>query len=385
MTVNLQSPSREELLGRASDLVPVLKKRAAQTEAQRQIPPETVADLGEAGLFRVPNPERFGGYEHDIDLMFEVAMELGRGCGSTAWCYSVWSMHNWMLGFWPEEAQEEYFATGPNTLSSSSFRPAGNLVPVPGGFRLSGRWDFSSGSDPATWVMVGAMGEKGPVMVLLPRPDYSIVDTWFVSGMRGTGSKDIEIKDVFIPEHRVSAVMREADGAHAFGLHGRQSYLLPPMTMLPFTLCSPLVGLAEGAIEELADRLRGKSGPGRTADSMALQLRLAESAAEADAAKLLVTSTTKGLIAAASRGDLPGSLDQAKTRLRYSFVAKLAVNAVNRLFEASGGHSLFESDPMQRFHRDVHAGSHQGALYWDFAAEGYGRALLDLPPLPPAR
>jgi alkylation response protein AidB-like acyl-CoA dehydrogenase len=344
-----------------------------------------VAELRDAGLFNIPSPQRYGGYDHDIDLMFEVAMTVGQACGSTGWCYSVWSIHNWMLGFWPEQAQDEYFATGPDTLSSSAFAPTGRLTPVDGGFKLSGRWEFSSGSDAATWAMLGAMGQTGPCMVLLPREDYEIIDTWFVSGLKGTGSKDIAVDDVFVPGHRIGAIMGDVRGSNAFELHGRDSYRLPPMSLLPFTLCSPIVGMAEGAIEEFTSRLRGKTGHGRTSESVALQLRLAESAAEVDAARLLVTTTPRGLIERASRGDFPDELAQATTRRRFSYVAKLCVQSVNRLFEASGAHSLFESEAIQRFHRDIHAGSHQGALYWDTIAEGYGRAALGLPALNPFR
>jgi 3-hydroxy-9,10-secoandrosta-1,3,5(10)-triene-9,17-dione monooxygenase len=381
MVIQRDAVSREEFIQRASNLVPALNQRAPETEKARQVPPETIADFRSSGLLSIAAPERYGGFSHDIDLMFEVAMEIARGCGSAGWCYSVWSIHNWMLGFWPEEAQEEYFATGPDTLSSSAFAPTGKLTPVDGGFTLTGRWEFSSGSDAATWVMLGAIGQGGPCMALLPRPDYQIVDTWFVSGLRGTGSKDIVVDRAFVPGHRIGAIMGEVRESRAFELHGRASYRLPPMSLLPFTLCSPLVGIAEGAIEEFKRRLKGKTGPGRTSQSVALQLRLAESAAEVDAARLLVKTTTRELIDGASRGEFPDELALAATRRRYAFVARLCVQAVNRLFEASGGHSLYDSESMQRFHRDVHAGSHQAALYWDSIAEAYGRAALGLPPL----
>jgi 3-hydroxy-9,10-secoandrosta-1,3,5(10)-triene-9,17-dione monooxygenase len=143
--------------------------------------------------------------------------------------------------------------------------------------------------------------------------------------------------------------------------------------------------MAQGAIDELVERLQGKTGPGRTSESVAIQLRLAESSAEVDAARLIVRTRTAILIQQAGQGVQPSEIEQAAIRRDYAYVAKLCVSAVNRLFEASGGHSLYESEAMQRFHRDVHAGSHQMALYWDPIAEGYGRALLGLPPLPPVR
>ena len=383
MAVHQDVVGREELIQRASDLASVLKQRAANTESIRQIPAESVSDFTAAGLLRIATPERYGGYSHEIDLMFEVAMAIARSCGSSGWCYSVWSIHNWMMGFWPEEAQEEYFAGGPDTLSSSAFAPTGGLTPVDGGFKLSGRWEFSSGSDAATWVLLGAMGPTGPCMALLPRSDYEILDTWFVSGLRGTGSKDVVVNEAFVPGHRIGAIMGDVRGSKAFELHGKASYRLPPMSLLPFTLCSPLVGMAEGAIDEFTSRVKGKSGPGKTSDSVAIQLRIAESSAEVDAARLLVRATTRELIERAGRGEFPSELEQAAVRRRFAYVARLCVQAVNRLFDASGGHGLFDSQPIQRFHRDVHAGSHQAALYWDTIAESYGRAALGLPPLNP--
>jgi len=386
-TADIQaSIGRTEILQRAAGLAPVLRDRAAEAEQLRQIPPATVQALVEAGLVRVATPARYGGTGHEIDLMFQVAMELGRGCGSTGWCYSVWSVHNWMLGHWPEEAQEEYFAGGPDTLSSSAFAPTGKLEPAAGGYRLSGRWEFSSGADAGIWAMLGAMSPTGPAFALVPRPDYTVIDTWYVAGLCGTGSKDVEVRDVFVPAHRV-ALMESLNTARSPGwaLHQRPSYRLPMMCLLPYSLASPLVGIAQGALEAFVGRVTGKSGPGRTADSVALQMRLAESSAEADTARLLVRHNTGELMERAAREEAIDPLDLARYRRDFGYVAKLCVQSVNRLFEASAGHALYASQPMQRFFRDVHAGSHQVALAWDTLAEGYGRAVLGLPPLAPGR
>ncbi len=377
------APSPEGLLQRAADLVPVLKLRARQAEELRHVPEETIRDLKAAGLFDIATPARFGGSGHEIDLMFQVAMELGRGCGSTAWCYSVISIHNWMVGHWPIALQEEYFATGPDTLSSSGFAPVGKLTPVEGGFRLSGRWEFSSGSDAGVWALLGAMSQTGPVFVMVPRPDYEVQhDTWHVSGLRGTGSKDVVVKDAFVPAHRLLPLTQLGPASGMAATHGRASYRLPGMSMLSYTLCSPLVGLAQAAIDNFVERYSGTSGPGRTAESAAIQIRLAESSVEVDTARLIVTHDTRHLIERAAAGESLDDFDIVRNRRDVSYVARLSCSAVDRLFEASGAHSLFDSDPMQRIHRDVHAGAHQTALYWDTVAEAYGRAALDLPPSP---
>ena len=382
MTIGEQVLSRNEILQRAQALLPSLKARAGEAEKLRQIPQATIDDLKAAGLIRVANPARYGGYGNDADLYFEVAMEIGRACGSTAWCYSVWSSHNWMIGHWPEEAQDEYFSNGPDVLSSSAFATLGQLQPVDGGYRLTGRWDFSSGSDGGSWVMLGAIGPIGPCMVLLPRSDYEIIDTWHVSGLRGTGSKDIQVNDGFIPPHRVASII-DLRNSPGYELHGRASYRLSTYSILPYTLCSPMVGMAQGALDEFIERLKGKTGRGRTAESVAIQLRIAESSAEIDAARLLVLTTSRRLIEQAARSELPTEMEQATSRRNYGYVAKLCVQAVNRLFDAAGGHALYDSQALQRFHRDVHAGSHQVALYWDSIGESYGRAALGLPPLNP--
>ena len=374
--------SAETLLHRAGELVSVLKRRARQAEELRRLPEDTVRDLKDAGLFDIATPARFGGNGHEIDLMFRVAMELGRGCGSTAWCYSVLSIHNWMVGHWPLAAQEDYFATGPDTLSSSSFPPIGKLTPADGGFRLSGHWDFSSGADAGTWALLGAIGPDGPSFVLVPRPDYEVLeDTWYVSGMRGTGSKDVVVRDAFLPGHRLVQVANLGPVSGMAEVHQRASYRVPAMGMLSYTLCSPLVGLAQAAVENFIERYTKTRGAGRTAESSPIQIRLTESAVEVETARLIVEHDTQGIVASAAAGGMLGEADALRFRRNVAYVTRLCVAAVDRLFEATGGRSLYDSDPMQRIHRDVHAGAHQTALYWDTIAEAYGRAAFGLPPL----
>ena len=383
-TPTTQQPAalRDELLGRATELVPVLRERAARTEHLRQIPPETVQDLLSSGLIRIGNPRRYGGHGVEIDTAFDVAWELSRGCGSTGWCYALWTIHNWWLGHFPEEAQEEFFADGPDTLFSSGLNPAaGKAEPADGGFRVSGRWGFSSGCDAASWAMVAIAG-PGPGelrWLLLPRASYEIVDTWFVSGMRGTGSKDLVVKDAFVPTHRSVDPNRAGDGDWTgWTLHERLSYRVPLRCLTGWDLAAPVVGMAQGAIDEFIARLEGTSGPGRTADSVPLQLRLAEASAEVDAARSLHRHDIREMFDKAARGLAFTELDRARYRRDKAFVARLCVQAVNRLFEASGARAVLESDPIQRFHRDVHGVSHHAALTWDPPAEQFGRQALGL-------
>lgn len=377
--------TREEMLRRAAALVPRLRERAAQTEQLRRLPDETVTDFVEAGLLRIGTPERFGGNGLDVDTSFEVTFELGRGCGSSAWCYSVLNNHNWMLGHWPEQAQEEYFADSPDTLSSSGFDPSRSRVEVvSGGYRLSGRWSFSSGCDAASWVMVGGLAPGGPHMFLVPMREAAIVDTWHVTGLRGTGSKDVTVDDVFVPTHRVVELRRmraaETDG---WAIHGRASYRVP-MFALSLGLVAPVIGMAGGAVEAFVEQLHGRKMPGGAAmtESVAGQLRLAESSAEADTARSLARLNTRELLDRAARGESFTMLDRARYRRDQVFMVKLATQAIGRLFEAGGGHVLQESNPLQRFHRDALAAAQHMAIRWDTYAEQYSRVALGLDPSP---
>lgn len=364
---------------RASTLVPVLRERATEAEQLRQVPPDSVQDLLASGLIRIGNPERFGGTGLDIDTAFAVAWELGRGCGSTAWCYSVWTAHNWWLGHFPEQCQEEYFATGPDTLFSSALSVSNSTAErVVGGFRVSGRWAFSSGCDAASWVMVACgAGPEDRLWLLLPRADCEIVDTWFAAGLRGSGSKDVVVRDVFVPKHRTINPNRAGDSDRtAWELHKRASYGVPLKVLTDWALAAPIIGMAQGVVDEFT--VRARRGPGRTESSVALQLRLAEASAEVDTARMLHRADVREILDRAGEGGSFPPLDRARYLRDASFTANLCVRAVNRLYEASGARAIMDAEPIQRLHRDVHAASHHAALNWDAAAEQFGSRALGL-------
>jgi 3-hydroxy-9,10-secoandrosta-1,3,5(10)-triene-9,17-dione monooxygenase len=371
---------REELFGRAARLVPVLKERAAEAERLRQVPAQTVQDFLSSGLIRIGNPRRYGGHAVEYDAAYDMTWELGRGCGSSAWCYALWTVHNWWVGHFSEQAQDEYFAGGPDTLSSSCLNPQGGRAEATrGGFRVSGRWSFSSGCDVATWAMVALPGAAPDSLlwVLIPRADYDIVDTWFASGLRGSGSKDVVIEDVFVPAYRAIDPNRAGDGEWTgWELHQRLSYRAPLRCMTGWDLVAPIIGIAQGAVDEFTARLRGTSGVGRTADSVPLQLRLAEASAEVDAARAIHRHDIAEILDKAARGAPFTLVDRVRYRRDKGFVGRLCVQAVNRLFEGSGARGLFDTEPIQRFHRDAHAASHHAALAWDAVAEEYGRQVL---------
>jgi alkylation response protein AidB-like acyl-CoA dehydrogenase len=372
----------EELLRRASDMIPALKERAAHAEELRRIPDETVQDLLASGLCRIGVPQRFGGLDVDYGLMLDIGVLLGTGCSATSWCYCLWTAHAWLVGFWPLEAQQEVFGKSPDVLISSSLNPGRSTIEkAAGGFRLSGRWEFSSGCDAAEWVMVGADAPEGRVWTLLPRSDYQIVDTWFVSGLRGSGSKDIVIEDMFIPDHRVLDRDRGGDEErNGWEIHQSDRYRMPLHVLLGWDLVAPMIGIAQGTIEEFTAQLSGTSGPGRTADSDAVQLRLAQASAEVDSSRALMAADVKEIFGKAHNGDAFSNLERARFRRNKAFIAQQCLNAVNRLFELAGGHAIFESGSLQRYHRDIQAAVRREGFIMELSGLQYGRIALGLEP-----
>lgn len=376
------APTEGELLEKAAGLVSVIKGRAARTEELRRIPDETVSDVLATGLHRIGVPRKFGGLEVSYGLALDVAAELGRGCPSTSWCYGLWAAHAWLVGYWPPQAQQEVFGESPDTLLSSSLNPGKSTCePVKGGYRLSGRWEFSSGCDHAGWVMLGApnIGERN--WALVPRGDFKIVDTWYVSGLRGSGSKDIVTESAFIPHHRILDVNTAGNGDWTgWELHGQSRYRAPIGTLLGWDLVAPMIGIAQGMIDEFTARLEGTSGPGRTADSPAVHTRLAQASAETDAARTVMQQDIREILRKGKAGEPFAPLERARFRRDKAFTVQLCQQAVNRLFDISGGHGIFDSMPLQRFHRDAQAVAHRDGLVMDLGGRDYGRVALGLAP-----
>ena len=202
-----------------------------------------------------------------------------------------------------------------------------------------------------------------------------------MSGLRGSGSKDIVVKDAFIPAHRVVEVSTAGDSdLTGWEIHGQDRYRVPIPVMLGWDLVAPMIGVARGMAEEFVARLTGTSGPGRTADSAAIHLRLSQACAEADAAQALMDRDVAETLRKGQEGEHFTTLDRARFRRDKAFCTQLGLQAVNRLFDLSGGHALFDSEPMQRFHRDAQAIAHRDGLIMDLGGQQYGRVALGLQP-----
>ena len=296
-----------------SELLPVLRERAQEAEDARVVPAESIKALAETGFFRLLQPARFGGFEAD-PLTFLTAVRLiASACGSTGWVSSVVGVHPWQLALFPLQAQEEVWGEDPATRISSSYAPTGKAEAVPGGHQLSGRWSFSSGCDHATWVLLGAIvsdGEGNPAdfrTFLLPASDYAIDDVWDTVGLRGTGSNDIVVADVFVPEHRslsFTDVFRcDCPGQEA---NPAPLYRLPYGSLFSYSITTPIIGMAMGAYEAHVayqrDRVRASYVGQKAAEDPHSQVRVAEAAAELDAAWLALERNMAELMEHARAG-----------------------------------------------------------------------------------
>jgi 3-hydroxy-9,10-secoandrosta-1,3,5(10)-triene-9,17-dione monooxygenase len=386
-----EPPRFEELQARAEALVPTLRERAPRAEQIRRLPDETIADLHASGLFRMLQPARVGGSELPFRALFELTAVIGEGCGSTAWVLGNLAAHHWLLGMWHPEAQEEIWGQSPDSLISSALAFArGRARRVEGGYRLSGRWPFSSGIDPSAWNIFGAIvsdeetGQSEARMFLVPASDYTIIDTWQVIGLAGTGSNDVEVTDIFVPAYRTLSTERIRGGPNRGSeLNPGTLYKLPAVSLFAFAVAGVSLGIARGAIRHFAEttRTRRSAYTGRSlADFTNIQVHLAEAAALADAAEAIVLRDCDEATRITEAGVVPSIEQRARYRRNGAFAATLCTKGVDLLFAATGGNAIYEMNPIQRAFRDVHAANAHYMLNWDINGAVYGRVALGLPP-----
>ena len=382
----------QTLFRQADALVPVLAERIAETEALRRIPDRSIADLRDSGLLKAARPARYGGFELGLDAVIEIISRLGRGCGSTAWVFGIFCDHAITMGMMPREAQDDIWTDDPEAVISSGLMPAGTVERLADGFRLSGRWQFSSGCDHAAWVFVQSVippygeGEAAtPAYFLLPSDAFEIVDTWYVSGLAGTGSKDVVIEGANVPAHRVQPVALFNAGTGPGGQVNKGAiYRLPRIATVPFSLVAPAIGILDAMIEAFTARIRDRATRGfRHAELTTMQLRLAETSAERDCARLLLGRATRETMETMREAGALGLDQRARNRRDMAYVAMLCMRASERLFQAVGASGLFDGNEMRRMHADIRAIGAHHINSWDISAPIYGQVAFGLEPTNP--
>ena len=384
----------DALVNNAANLKPILRARQRDTERARCVPEASITDIRSAGLYKILQPARYGGYELDFWTFARCAAEIGAGCGSTAWVYSTAAAHQWQIGMFDDRAQSDVWGSNPNAIAASSYSPGGRAVECDDGYRLSGRWLYCSGVLNAQWMILGVLiaGEKdaephGQGYVLVPREDFEVEDNWDVIGLIGTGSSDVVIDDMFVPSHRMLLLEDALSGAPPGSeVNGYELWKVPFFAAISICLCVPIIGMAQGALEVYVDEIstrktRGAalSQPKGMAAYPTIQSRVAEAAAAIDAAKLLLRRDCEDILRIMGEGRPLSVLERARNKGDLGFSVRLARQATDLLFESVGGAGLTNSSLLQRFWRDLHAGSKHISINWDMCTTLYGRVALGLP------
>jgi 3-hydroxy-9,10-secoandrosta-1,3,5(10)-triene-9,17-dione monooxygenase len=387
-------PSHAELVLRAAALVPALRERAVEAERLRRLPPDNVAALRGAGLLKVLQARRYGGWQMSLRTHVDVVSTLARGCASTAWCVGVVHAHSWLLGHFPQKAQEDLYGQNPEAFVSAVIAPRGTARVVEGGYLLNGVWPFGSGCQASDWLLLGAavLDAKGEAIdegdLAVPTAQVTIKDDWNVVGLRGTGSCTLMAKDLFVPQHRFVSLPGAIEGrSPGIELHDGWLYRSAAVPVLALAITPSALGAAETALEVFKTRLPGRE-VAYTAREVQLQMpvthmQTAQAATRIDTARLLLHHCADAIQEAAEKGETMEFTQRARVRMDCAYAVRLCMDAVEILYLASGGSGIAEANPIQRAWRDLHAVNMHGLLNLQTNEEMYGRVLLGLEPNTP--
>lgn len=376
-----------DLVAKATDLLDLLRKNAFQTETDRRVVEENIEALAAAGLFKIAVPKRFGGHEADFSTYLKVTSTLGQACGSTAWVTSLINVCGWIMGLYPDQAQRDVYEENPEARVCGVFAPSSSTVAVDGGLKVTGKWGFASGSLHSQWAILGipvvdatgAQIDQG--LALIPMSELNIEDTWYVAGMRGTGSNTLVAEDVFVPSHRIMSLTQAVEGNYPTEHTEEALYRSAFVPVASLILVGPQLGLAKGALEFVKASLAKGKGIAytfydRATDAGSTQINIAAAASLVDTAELHMLRAAADIDTAAKG---PGYLDfetRARVRMDVGTVATRSREAMDLLLSVQGAGSFAEASPLQQKWRDLETGSRHAVVNPAIASEAYGRALL---------
>lgn len=381
--------SHDELVERARNLVPILSERAEETQELRRILPATKQDLADAGVARLLQPSRYGGCEGHLFGAVEILTHIGSACGSTAWCLAQYIGHNFMLSQWPIEAQDEIWGVKPESLLAGILIPlCGKARKVDGGYRLTARYPFVSGVDGCDWCILSGMvdnphGDDEERYFMMQHGTFEIIDTWHAMGLKGSGSNDIAVDDVFIPDHRTLAIEHLKGGPTPGNqVNTAPIYQLPSYIQFGIWITSATLGIATGMLAHYEEFIAGHKAlmSGKvTRNEVPQHLKVAEAAVCLTAARSLSRTTCDEIVAHATNGTLPTDEQRTKYRAQAAFVGRTAWRAANVIWDAAMGRGVYESNPLARSFRDMSAATRHFTHHWEVNGAAYGRVRLGLP------
>lgn len=377
-------PAHNELLAQVDALLPRLRERAEETENLRRIPDATMAELHDAGVFRILAPAGVGGFGMGVETYAEVVRRLARGCASTAWNAGHLMEHVWMLARWPQSVQDEVFADGPAPLAAATSAPVGVAEKVAGGYLITGKWSFASGVLHSQWALLAVEHNNVRLQCLVPIGDVAVVDTWHTAGLRGTGSNDIHAEHLFVPARRaVPWSLLAATDNPGSRIHPDSIISTPMGTLLNIVAPSAALGTAEHALGLFRDQMMKRkvknTAEHRQADSPLAQARFSQAYGLVATARLHWAEAVR--LVAASHLQQPRTMteeERARHRLSFALSGEASARAVNLVMAGSGGSAHRLSHPLQRIQRDVSVLLNHPTLATDPILEQAGRGLLGL-------
>ncbi len=375
------------LLEQANALAPKLRERAGATAAARRLPKENIADLRDAGVLKIIQSTRNGGYGLGMREHLDIAAAIARGCASTAWVLGVVHAHSWLMSHFPTQAQDDSYGANPDALISAVIGPRGNAVPVDGGYRLTGVWPFTSGCENADWLLLGGVIRDGDQVVdegdfLIPRADVTLLDDWHTVGLSGTGSCTSKVTDLFVPAHRFlslpAVIMQTAPGTAA---QSGWNHHAAPVPVLSLALCGPAIGIAQQALADFPGLIKGKTVAYTRDDQYAhpnTHRMAAEAAHLIHEGELILYRVADEIDAAAHASEQIPLATRARIRLSCAQGVRRCLEGVEVLFKASGASGIRTSSPLTRAVADLRAINQHGLLNLEMNQELYGRVLLGL-------
>lgn len=371
-----------EVVARVTALVPLIREHAEKSSEERRVVPEVVEALEEAGLFKLLVPRRLGGLETNLRTMMECVAEVGRGDGSTAWAVALLNVCTWFSTTFSDQAQQEMFST-PAAKACGIFSPPLKSEKVDGGYLVSGRWAYSSGSFAATWATlgIGVEGDDPRALALIPSSAWKIEPTWFVAGMKGSGSDTIVVEDHFVPEHRIQRFIDMVGGD--FRTSHKRDEQNANMAFIPvaaLVLVGAQIGLARHALERTLANLPKKNVAytcyTNARNSPTHQLGVAEAATRFDQAEMLMQRACADVDEAAARGVQLDKLTRTRVRMDTGIIGELVKEGIDKLMTANGASSFADGNVLSMIWRDSEIAGRHALVMPELGKEAYGRMLL---------
>jgi 3-hydroxy-9,10-secoandrosta-1,3,5(10)-triene-9,17-dione monooxygenase len=362
---SLGSERANDLIAKAIAMQPQLRERSAQADIDGQVSKETVKEMQEAGFFKILQPAKWGGYEMDPQVFYAVQREVAKACTSTGWIMGVIAVHNWQLGLFDDQAAQDVWKDESSVLISSSYAPVGKVEKVDGGFKISGRWGFSSGSAHCDWVFLGGVVPEPDApfdmsnyrTFLIPREDYVVEDNWDVVGLKGTGSNDVVVKDAFVPEYRTQKLI---DGFNCSSPGNAVNKA--PVFKLPFgqvfvrSVCTASLGALEGALDAFVETAKTRMvGPSMMKDDPFARKIASEVKASINDMVRTMNSNFDSMMECAREGKEISVEDRVLYRYDSAIVADRCAELTAQMLKASGSKGIFRGNGVLERHLDIMA------------------------------